>query len=330
MHERMKIYQHVMNGFSYMLPFVVAGGLLIALSSFSFFGNTFPYLHDVGELVLSYTFPILAGWIAFSIADRPGIVAGVAAGGLALIGQSGFMGAILGGFAAGYLMEIIKWMFKKLPRTFNSMKPILIYPLLGVLFTAITMLGINFLISPLSIWLEQEIINIDGIPLLIAAMILGGFMAVDMGGPINKIAYMIGVISIVHDHSSALMAAIMAAGMIPPLAISFALAIFKKDFTDTERKMSKQIAITGLSFITEGAMPFVKTYHKSVHLPLILGSIFAAMICAMFQTAVPAPHGGIFVVFLMTNWWGFLISLLSGTLLSSFLIKMNFILGRKA
>lgn len=330
MHERLKLYKHLMNGFSYMLPFVVAGGLLIALSSIAILGQSFPYLNEVGELVLSYTYPILAGWIAFSIADRPGIVVGVAAGGLALLGDSGFIGAILGGFAAGYVMEIVKWSFRWLPRSFQSMKPILIYPFLGVFLIAIIMIGINIIISPLSIWLEQTITTIDGIPLLMVAIILGGLMAVDMGGPINKMAYLIGVISIVHDHSSILMASIMAAGMIPPLAIALSLMIFKKDFQESERKMHQQLAVTGLSFITEGAIPFIKTYQQHLHLPIIIGSIFAAMICAMFQTSVPAPHGGIFVIFLMTNWWGFLVALSSGTLLSSMLIKIFIILGREA
>lgn len=330
MHERIKFYKHLMNGFSYMLPFVVAGGLLIALSSLSFWGQTFPYLNEVGELVLSYTFPVLAGWIAFSIADRPGIVVGVAAGGLALLGDSGFIGAIIGGFAAGYLMELIKWMHQKLPRSFNSMKPILIYPFLGVLFISLMMIGINWIISPLSLWLEQQIVLMDGVILLITASLLGGLMAVDMGGPINKLAYLVGVISIVHDHSSVLMSSIMAAGMIPPLALALALTIFKKEFSETEYKVRKNLAVTGLSFITEGAMPFVKTYQKRVHVPIIIGSLLAAMVCAMFQTTVPAPHGGIFVIFLMTNWWGFLIALASGSLISVLLIKIFFILGREA
>lgn len=330
MHERIKFYKHLMNGFSYMLPFVVAGGLLIALSSLSFWRQTFPYLNEVGELVLSYTFPVLAGWIAFSIADRPGIVVGVAAGGLALLGDSGFIGAIIGGFAAGYLMELIKWMHQKLPRSFNSMKPILIYPFLGVLFISLMMIGINWIISPLSLWLEQQIILMDGVILLITASLLGGLMAVDMGGPINKLAYLVGVISIVHDHSSVLMASIMAAGMIPPLALALALTIFKKEFSETEYKVRKNLAVTGLSFITEGAMPFVKTYQRRVHVPIVIGSLLAAMVCAMFQTTVPAPHGGIFVIFLMTNWWGFLIALASGSLISVLLIKIFFILGREA
>lgn len=327
MNERFKLYKHLMNGFSYMLPFVVAGGLLIAISSYGLFADEFPYLNDVGILILSYTYPVLAGFIAFSIADRPGIVVGVAAGALALVGDSGFIGAIIGGFLAGYIMEVLKLIFKKLPRSLSGLKPILIFPFFGVLLTCLTMLGVNFIISPISIWLEQAVITLDGIPLLLTAMILGGLMAVDLGGPVNKIAYMIGVISIVHGHDSILMAAIMVAGMTPPLALASGVLFFKKDFTDMEIRLAKNNIATGLSFISEGAIPFVKTYKSKVHLPLIIGSILAAMIIAIFKTSVPAPHGGIFVVFLMTSWWGFLIALVSGTMLSALLIKIMFLLG---
>lgn len=327
MNERFKLYKHLMNGFSYMLPFVVAGGLLIAISSFGLLANQFPYLEDVGSLVLTYTYPILAAFIAYSIADRPAIAPGVAAGALAFAGNSGFVGAILGGFLAGYIMEMIKWLFKKLPRSLSGMKPILIFPLLGVFLIAITMLGVNYLLSPLSIWFEETMITLDGVMLIITAMVLGVLMAVDLGGPINKIAYLIGVISVIHGHQSILMASIMVSGMVPPLALALATVLFKNNFSEAERKLGKNNWMTGLSFITEGAIPFVKTYQRKVHLPLIIGSLLAAMIVAMFKTAVPAPHGGIFVIFLMTSWWGFLIALISGTVLSTLLIKIMFMLG---
>lgn len=327
MSERFKLYKHLMNGFSYMLPFVVAGGLLIAISMFGLLDGLFPYINDVGVLILSYTYPVLAGFIAFSIADRPGIVVGVAAGALALAGDSGFIGAIIGGFLAGYLMELLKLIFKRLPKSLSGIKPILIFPFFGALFISLIMLGVNYVISPLSLWLEQTIVTLEGLPLLVVAMLLGGLMAVDLGGPINKISYMIGVISIVHGHDSIIMAAIMVAGMTPPLALAFDVFVFKKDFTELDIKLGKTNIATGLSFISEGAIPFVRTYKQKVHIPLIIGSILAAMIVAIFQTSVPAPHGGIFVIFLMSNWWGFLIALVSGTMLSALLIKMLFILG---
>lgn len=329
MNERFKIYKHVMNGFSYMIPFVVAGGLLIAMSSYGLLQNTFPYLGEVGELLLTYTFPVLAGFIAFSIADRPGIAPGVAAGALAFIGNSGFIGAILGGFLAGYTMELLKIVFKRLPRSLNSMKPILIFPFFGVLLTALFMLGVNFVISPFSIWLEETIIHLEGVPLLLTALILGALMAVDMGGPINKMAYMIGVISVVHGHQSILMAAIMAAGMIPPLAIALSVFLFKRDYTEAERALGKNNWITGISFITEGAIPFVKTYQHKIHLPIVIGSMLAAMLITVFETSVPAPHGGLFVIFFMSSWWGFLISLSAGMVLSVLLMKVTKMLGDK-
>ena len=327
MNERFKVYKHLMNGFSYMLPFVVAGGLLLAISSYGLLLGEFPYLNDVGILIFSYTYPVLAGFIAFSIADRPGIVVGVAAGALALVGDSGFIGAILGGFLAGYLMEVLKLVFKKLPKTLSGLKPILIFPFFGVLSIGLIMLGINFLIAPLSLWLEQTVVSLDGILLLITVIVLGGLMAVDLGGPVNKIAYMIGVVSIIHGHDSIIMAAIMVAGMTPPLAIALSVLIFKKDFTEMEIRLAKNNLATGLSFISEGAIPFVKTYKNKVHLPIIIGSILAAMMIAIFKTSVPAPHGGIFVIFLMTHWWGFIIALVSGTMLSALLIKIMFIIG---
>lgn len=327
MHERFKLYKHLMNGFSYMLPFVVAGGLLIAFSSIEILGDSFPYLSEVGELVLTFTYPVLAGFIAFSIADRPAIAPGVTAGALALAAGSGFIGAIIGGFMAGYVVEILKWIFKKLPRSINSMKPILIYPFLGVFIVMFIMLGVNYLMTPISLWLENEIVNLNGFPLLVTAMILGALMAVDMGGPINKIAYMIGVISVVHDHRSIIMAAIMAAGMIPPLAIALSVTLFKKDYTEMEKRLGLNNWVSGISFITEGAIPFIKTYRNRIHIPLVLGSILAAMIVTLFETSVPAPHGGLFVLALMTHWWGFVVAILSGMILATLMMKVMKIIG---
>ena len=236
MKERLKIYKHLMNGFSYMIPFVVAGGLLIAISSFNLLRNTFPYLNDVGTLVLEYSYPVLSLFIAYSIADRKAIVPGVVAGALALLGDSGFIGAILGGFLAGYLMELIKWLFKRLPKSLSGLKPMLIFPFLGVLFILFIMMGVNIIISPFSIWLVETMIHLDGVLLLITSIILGALMAVDFGGPVNKIAYMVGVVSIVHGNHSILMASIMVAGMIPPLALALSTFLFKNDFTEAERK----------------------------------------------------------------------------------------------
>ncbi len=327
MNERLRFYKHLMNGFSYMLPFVVAGGLLIAFSSYGLLSGKFPYLNEVGELILSYTYPVLAAFIAFSIADRPGIAVGVAAGALASLGESGFIGAIIGGFVSGYIVVLLKIIFKKLPKSLSGTKPILLFPFFGVLLISIAMLGINYIISPLSLWLEQTIVNLEGIPLLLTSMILGGLIAFDLGGPVNKIAYMIGVVSVVHAHDSIIMAAIMAAGMTPPLALWLCVLLFKKDFSETEIKLGKQNIGTGLSFISEGAIPFVKAYKHKVHLPIMVGSMFAALVIAIFATSVPAPHGGIFVIFLMTHWYGFPIALIAGTIMSAVLIKIMFIIG---
>lgn len=329
MKERFKIYQHIMNGFSYMLPLVVAGGLLIALSSNGLFADQMPYIHDVGLLILSYTYPLLAAYIAYSIADRPGIAPGIIAGALALTGESHFFGAIFGGFIAGYSIELIKWLFTKWPKGMSGVKPMFIYPFFGALIVAFLMIGINYIFAPFSIWLEQEIINLNGFSLLITSIILGGLMAIDLGGPINKVAYIVGVISIIHGHFSILMAAIMASGMIPPLAIFLSVTLFKRDFIDQERIQAKQNLWMGLSFMTEGAIPFTKKYTYKVHLPIVIGSMFGAALVAIFQTSVPTPHGGIFAVFFMNSWWGFIIALMGGTIVSSVLIKLLMVLGDK-
>lgn len=314
------MYKHLMNGFSFMIPFVVAGGIFLALSSLPFFEPITLWMEETGMITFQYILPILAGYISYSIADRPGILPGFIAGALALNGDSGFIGAILGGFAAGYIVELLKLLTKKIPRSMISMKTILILPIFGLLFASLAMLVINFLFSPISIAIETEIVELNGILLIIVAIIAGALMAFDLGGPVNKIVYLIGVIAIFHAHSSILMASIMAAGMTPPLGVALATLLFKKLYTDEERKMGKSNWVTGASFITEGALPFMKKDPKVMRPALIIGSVLAAVIVAIFGVSVPAPHGGIFVVFLMTNWWGFLIAIATGTIASALYI----------
>ena len=318
--DRTKLYKHLMNGFSFMIPFVVAGGIFLALSSLSLFEPITLWMEETGTVAFQYILPILAGYIAYSIADRPGILPGFIAGALALNGDSGFIGAILGGFAAGYSVELIKLLTKKIPRSMISMKTILILPIFGLLFASLCMLLINFLFSPLSIYLETQIVELNGIPLIVVAIIAGALMAFDLGGPVNKIVYLVGVIAIFHAHSSILMASIMAAGMTPPLGVALSTLFFKNLYTDEEIKIGRSNWITGASFITEGAIPFVKKNPRIVHPALILGSVLAALIVAIIGVSVPAPHGGIFVVFLMTNWWGFLIAVTLGTIASALYI----------
>ncbi|MDO9628476.1 MAG: fructose-specific PTS transporter subunit EIIC [Acholeplasmataceae bacterium] len=320
MKDRTQLYKHLMNGFSFMIPFVVAGGIFLVLATLPLFEPVALWMEETGTVTFQYILPILAGYIAYSIADRPGILPGFVAGALALNGDSGFIGAILGGFAAGYSVELIKILTKRIPRSIISMKTILILPILGLLFASLSMVLINFLFSPISIALEREIIELNGIPLIIVSLIAGALMAFDLGGPINKIVYLIGVIAIFHAHSSILMAAIMAAGMTPPLGIALATLLFKNLYTEEEIKQGQSNWITGASFITEGAIPFYKKNPKVVRPALIIGSSLAAVIVALFGVSVPAPHGGIFVVFLMTNWWGFLIALSVGTLASALYI----------
>ena len=329
MKERLKLYQHLMNGFSYMLPFVVAGGLLIAISKHSLLTDNIPYLTNVGEIVLSFAFPVLAGFIAFAIADRPGIAPGVAAGALALFGGSGFIGAIIGGFAAGYIIEALKFISKIVPKSLNGLKPILIFPFFGVLLTALFMLPVNIALKPIVTYIALMIESLESYQLIIVSVILGGLMAVDLGGPINKIAYLFGVITLVNGEPSMIMASIMVAGMIPPLGIALAVLLFKQDFDDMDKKLAKTNWFMGLSFITEGAIPFKQKYHSSIHFPMMVGSMLGAMMSAMLSVSVPAPHGGIFVLPLMEQAWGFLIALLAGIILSTVLMKLCMMMREK-
>lgn len=320
LNDRTKLYKHLMNGFSFMIPFVVAGGIFLALSSLPLFEGVALWMEETGVVTFQYILPILAGYISYSIADRPGILPGFIAGALAINGDSGFIGAILGGFAAGYLVELLKLMTKRIPRSMISMKTILILPIFGLLFASLSMVLINFLFSPISMAIETEIVELNGIPLIIVAIIAGALMAFDLGGPVNKIVYLVGVIAIFHAHSSILMASIMAAGMTPPLGVALSTLLFKKIYTEEERKIGKSNWITGASFITEGAIPFARKDPKVMRPALIIGSVLAAVIVALIGVSVPAPHGGIFVVFLMTNWWGFLLAVASGTIASALYI----------
>ncbi len=328
-----KTYKDIMSGVSQMIPFVVAGGILIALS-FIFdasnrgedtygFGNAFAaFFHDTGSVIFTFILPILAGYIAFAIADRPGLVPGFLAGALAYTKDSGFLGALLGGLAAGYLMILIKKILQKLPRSMNGLKSILIFPLLGSMLIALIMFPINYVVSPISLFFQTFLDSMSESSAIIVGLIAGAMMAVDLGGPVNKAAYIVGVASISGGTSSILMASIMAAGMIPPLGIALATLIFKNKFTEEERDAGKANWMMGISFITEGAIPFAAGNPK-IYLPILIsGSAIAGALVGLFQTSVPAPHGGLFVVLIMQNWWGFLIALVSGMIVTALLLKV--------
>lgn len=331
--KKSNIYRDLMSGVSQMIPFVVAGGILIALafvfdaanagaSDYGWGNPVAAWLGDTGKVAFGFMLPILAGFIAYSIADRPGFVPGFVAGALAAEGGSGFLGALLGGFAAGYLMVLLKKAFSGLPRSMNGIKPVLLFPLLGTILAALAMLLVNIIVTPVSTGLENFLTGLSGTSAIIVGLIAGGMMAVDMGGPVNKAAYVVGVASIAGGVSSTLMAAVMAGGMTPPLGIALATLLFKGKFTEQQREAGKTNWIMGFSFITEGAIPFAAGNPKAVMPAIIAGSAIAGAIVGLFGASVPAPHGGLFVVLIMQNWWGFLIALAAGTVLTAFLLKV--------
>ena len=303
-----QIYKHLMNGVSHMLPFVIGGGILIALA-FLFdtfdpanaknFGSGTPlsaFLMKIGGASFGFMLPVLAGYIAMSIADRPGLVAGFVGGLLASQGGSGFLGALIAGFAAGYLVLLVKKLVSGLPQALEGTKPVLFYPVLGVLFIGI---AITFIINPpvsaLNEWLMNSLQTMGTTSRVLLGLVFGAMMSVDMGGPVNKAAYVIGTGALATGEYG-IMAAVMAGGMVPPLAIALCTTFFPSRFTEAERKSGITNYIMGLSFITEGAIPFAAADPIRVLPSCIIGAGTAGALSMFFECTLRAPHGGIFVV----------------------------------
>lgn len=270
-----QIYKHLMNGVSHMLPFVVGGGILIAIAflidGFSVDLNSLPadqranfgtitqgaaLFKGIGGTAFGFMLPILAGFIAMSIADRPGLAVGFVGGSIAANGTSGFLGALVAGFVAGYIVNLLKKIFSKLPESLDGVKPVLLYPLLGIFLIGVIM---QFVVEPpigaLNTAINNGLNGLNGASAVVLGVLLGGMMAIDMGGPVNKAAYVFGTASIAAGNYN-IMAAVMIGGMVPPLAIALATIFFKNKFTAEERKAGPTNFIMGLSFITEGAIPF--------------------------------------------------------------------------
>ncbi|MEH7403534.1 MULTISPECIES: PTS fructose transporter subunit IIABC [Bacillaceae] len=319
------IYKHLMNGVSNMLPFVVGGGILIALA-FAFGG-----IHTKGpiaELLMkiggagafSYLVPILAGFIASSIADRPGFVPGVVGGFLASSAGAGFLGGLIAGFLAGYVVLGLKKVFSKLPKSLEGIKPVLLYPVFGLLITGVLMeLVVNppvtYLNSALTHWLS----SLNGGNAVLLGLILGGMMAVDMGGPINKAAFTFGIAAIAANNFAP-HAAVMAGGMVPPLGIALATTLFKSKFTEMERKSGITNYIMGISFITEGAIPFAAADPVRVIVSSVVGSSIAGGLAMAFGITLPAPHGGAFVIPLVNKPVLYLLAILIGSIITAIML----------
>lgn len=328
------IYKHLMNGVSHMLPFVIGGGLLIALA-FLFddysinpanFGKNTPiaaYLKTIGEQAFGMMLPVLAGYIAMSIADRPGLAVGFVGGMVAKMGatfmnpaggdvNSGFLGALLAGFIGGYIVVLLKKVFKKLPKSLEGIKPVLLYPLLGIFLVAVATTFINPFVGAINDGLTHFLNGMGGTSKVILGAVVGGMMSVDMGGPVNKAAYVFGTAQLAEGNFD-VMAAVMAGGMVPPLAIALATTFFKKKFTVKERQSGLVNYIMGLSFISEGAIPFAAQDPLRVIPSCIAGSAVAGGLSMLLGCTLRAPHGGIFVLPTIGNPIGYLAAVAAGS-----------------
>lgn len=328
------IYKHLMNGVSHMLPFVIGGGLLIALA-FLFddysinpanFGKNTPlaaYLKTIGEQAFGMMLPVLAGYIAMSIADRPGLAVGFVGGMVAKMGvtfmnpaggdvNSGFLGALLAGFIGGYIVVLLKKVFKKLPKSLEGIKPVLLYPLLGIFLVAVATTFINPFVGAINDGLTHLLNGMGGTSKVILGAVVGGMMSVDMGGPVNKAAYVFGTAQLAEGNFD-IMAAVMAGGMVPPIAIALCTTFFKKKFTEKERQSGLVNYIMGLSFISEGAIPFAASDPLRVIPSCIIGSAVAGGLSMTFNCTLRAPHGGIFVLPTIGNPFGYLAAIVIGS-----------------
>ncbi|MFB5166329.1 fructose-specific PTS transporter subunit EIIC [Parageobacillus toebii] len=304
---RTGFYKHLMNGVSNMLPFVVGGGILIAISfifGIKAFDPKDPSYHPIAKALMdigggnafALMIPVLAGFIAMSIADRPGFAPGMVGGFMAANGGAGFLGGLIAGFLAGYLVVGLKKVFSHLPQSLEGIKPVLLYPLFGIFITGLIMMyvvidPVKALNEAMKHWLE----NMGTANLILLGAILGGMMAVDMGGPINKAAFTFGI-AMIDAGNYAPHAAIMAGGMVPPLGLALATTFFKKKFTKAEREAGKTCYIMGATFITEGAIPFAAADPVRVIPSIIVGSAVSGALTMLFHIGLPAPHGGIFVI----------------------------------
>ena len=336
------IYKHLMNGVSYMLPIVVGGGILIAIaflidsllvdlnslpfeqrSSFGSITAAARLFMTIGGGAFGFMLPILAGFIAMSIADRPGLAAGLVGGYLASQGRSGFIGALIAGFAAGYIVLFLKKAFIKLPKALDGLKPILFFPLFGIAVTGIVM---QFIVEPpigaLNTMCNTALASMSGTGSVVLGLILGGMMAVDMGGPVNKAAYVFGTASIAAGNYN-IMAAVMIGGMVPPLALALSALLFKSKYTQAERKAAPANIVMGLSFITEGAIPFAASDPLHVLPCCIVGSALAGGISMAAHCTLMAPHGGIFVFPVVGNPLLYLVALVAGSLVAALLLGLT-------
>ena len=334
-----QIYTQLMNGVSHMLPFVVGGGILIAIAFLidglcvdmnaldvaerANFGTITPvaaWFKNLGGVAFGFMLPVLAGFIAMAIGDRPALALGFVGGMIASGGKSGFLGALVAGFAAGYIIILLRKLCDNLPDFLEKIAPVLIYPLVGILLMGLIM---SFIVEPvmggINTALNNGLTSMGGTSKVILGLILGGMMAIDMGGPFNKAAYVFGTAAIAAGNYD-IMAAVMIGGMTPPCAIALATLLFKKKFTKEERESGPTNFIMGLAFITEGAIPFAASDPLHVLPACIIGSGVAGALSMLFNCTLMAPHGGIFVFPVVGNPLMYVVALVAGTLISTVLL----------
>ncbi|MHC5373837.1 PTS fructose transporter subunit IIABC [Enterococcus sp. LJL120] len=332
-----RIYKDLMNGVSHMLPFVIGGGIAIALSfmidqfigvptdqlaSLGNYNEVASWFNQIGSAAFGFMLPVLAGFIASSISDRPGLVAGFAAGALANAGGAGFLGALVGGFIAGYVIVALRKIFAGLPKSLEGIKAILFYPVFGVLITGFLMLLVNVPMSAINTALNDFLTSLDGTNALLLGALLAGMMAVDLGGPVNKAAYVFGTATLattLTEGGSVVMASVMAGGMVPPLAIFIATRLFKNKFTKEERDSGLTNIVMGLSFVTEGAIPFAAADPLRAIPSFVVGSAITGALVGEFGIRLMAPHGGIFVVMLLNRPVLYLLFIALGAVISGVL-----------
>ena len=338
-----------MNGVSHMLPFVIGGGIIMAISFLldggaagtAAFGSSWilpAFFNKAGNLAFSFMVPILAAFIAQSISDRPGLMVGFVGGSLAASGatfayfvdptvpivSAGFLGGLLAGFAGGYFMKWLRKICDNMPQALEGLKPILIYPVVGLLFISAFMCAVNPFVAILNSALTNGLNSMGGSSAILLGALVAGMQATDMGGPINKAAYVFGSASIAMAEGgfSPIMASVMAGGMVPPIAIALATIFFKDRFTEEERKSGPVNFIMGLSFITEGAIPYAASDPLHVIPSCIVGSAVAGALSMVFGCASPAPHGGLFVFPVIHNPLGYVAALAVGSVAGMFMLGL--------
>lgn len=342
-----KVYKHLMNGVSHMLPFVVGGGVLIALgflidtlagnaNAGGNFGQTNPVaavIFWIGKAAFSFMIPILAGYIAQSIADRPGLLPGIVGGYLATIGAtlqsptgndkavSGFLGALLAGFVAGLLVNGLKKAFSWMPKSMDGIKPVFLYPLFGTVLIGLFMLLINPFVGYINLALSAGLKGLGETSRILLSVVLAAMMAIDMGGPFNKAAYVFGTASVATGDTW-IMAAVMIGGMVPPIAIALSTTFNKKKWTKEELKSGPVNYAMGLCFITEGAIPYAASDPLRVIPSCMVGSAVAGLVCALFGCACPAPHGGVFTFAVVDHPLGYIVALVAGSVVGALMLAL--------